>query len=526
MFWGGPCFTSDPARLVTEAVATKDDRIIAVGTKQQISALVGADTTVIDLDGRMLMPGFIDAHVHMISHGLNKLRINLKYPNVHSIADIQSKVRQERLTDKWWIRGWGYDHLKLRERRHPNRHDLDEVCKDKPVILTRTCGHISCVNSLALEMAKITKDTPDPKGGKYDRDEDGTPNGVLRETACDPVLALSRAEDKELEDAVAAADDEFLSHGITSAHEAGVLSAELRAFRKAFLSGRLRVRVYAMLGYKDMCFHETFFASGISTGFGDTNLRIGPIKLMADGSSSGPTAATRQPYAIDPEDHGILYLTQDEINSRFEKAHALGFQVTAHAVGDRAVDMIINGIEHCMRAKHREDPRHRIEHCGMTDPKSRERIRDLGIVPVMQPVFLHEFGDGYVLNYGEERARQMFAASSVLNMGVTFAMSTDCPVTFCDPMLNVYTAVTRRTMSGQVVGHEQAIAVPDALYAYTMGGAIASFEEHIKGSLKPGKLADLVVLSKNPLDADIDELRDIRADMTFVGGALVFDGRR
>jgi len=244
---------------------------------------------------------------------------------------------------------------------------------------------------------------------------------------------------------------------------------------------------------------------------------------MTDGSSSGPTAATREPYAVDPNQTGILYLTQEEIDARFARAHAQNLQLTAHAVGDRAVEMVINGIERAMAASPRKDPRHRIEHCAMTDEKLRRRLGHLGIIPIPQTVFLHEFGDGYVENYGRKRADEMFATGSFQRLGIPFAMSTDCPVTFPDPMLNVYTAVTRESMSGQVVGANEKIDVLTALHAYTMGGARASFEEDIKGSIEPGKLADLVVLSANPLTVPIREIPKLRAELTVLGGAVVFE---
>lgn len=531
LFLGGPVFTSDPERLTAEAVAVKKDRILSVGNTSEIASFKGPRTTVVDLKGRLLMPGFIDAHVHLAGYGANRLHINCKFPQVKSIGDIKQKVRERALarrpgTDQdsiKWIRGWGYDQLKLEEKRHPTRFDLDEVCPDIPVLLMRTCGHIAVVNTKVLEMAGITRDTRDPTGGKFDRDESGMPNGVLRETAMSCVIGLSAPPHEEIVSAIEAGSRDFLSRGITSVHEAGVLLPQMRAFFEAVDSGRAKVRVYAMLGYSDPSYQQSFFSTGVSTTFGDHRLKIGPIKLMADGSSSGPTAATRQPYAIDPDDRGILYLTQQQICAQFAEAHRSRFQVTAHAVGDQAVEMVINGIEYAMHAFPRKDARHRIEHCAMTDNDLRHRIRDLGIIPVLQPVFFHEFGDGYVRNYGRARAEQMFAAASFLKLGVVFAMSTDCPVTFPDPMLNVYTAITRRTMTGDVVGPDERISVSDALYAYTMGGAFASFEERVKGSIEPGKLADLVVLSGNPLVAEPEEIRHMKADMTIVGGEVVYE---
>ena len=548
IFRGGPVFTATvprcrasrgarpvPASPPPDAVATCGDRILAVGQTRDIMDLAGPRTRVIDLQGRLLVPGFIDAHAHLIAHGASQLQVNCKYPNVRSIRDIQARLAEQAATAApgAWVRAWGYDQSRLEEQRHPTRFDLDAACPDHPALLTRVCGHIVVVNSRVLEMARITADTPDPAGGKFDRDERGVPNGVLREAAG---LALAGLIAPTLDDhlaAVAAGTEDYLSRGITSVHEAGTDALGLRAFQ-AHLAGRgPRLRVYAMLEPSDRAFQEAFLSTGLASGFGDEWLRIGPLKLMADGSSSGPTAATREPYAVDATDSGILYLSQDEVNERFRAAARAGFQVTAHAVGDRAIEMVVNGIEYALAPGPRpagapapgRPPRHRIEHCAMTDPALRARIKTLGIVPILQPVFFHEFGDGYVRNYGPARAAEMFAAGAFLRDGVPFALSTDCPVTFPDPMLNVYVAVTRQTMGGQVVGPEQRLTVAEALAAYTLGGAYASYEEASKGSLKPGKLADLVVLSGNPLAAEaegnLEAIRGMKADLTVSGGEVV-----
>lgn len=531
LFTGGPVFTSNPRQPTADAVAVSGDRILAVGQAAELAPYRGRNTRVVELAGRFLMPGFIDAHVHLAAYGANQLHINCKFPQVRSIRDIQERVRSRALEPgapgdrpgPRWIRGWGYDQMKLEERRHPTRSDLDEACPHLPVLLMRTCAHIAVVNSKALELLGVTAETPDPVGGKYDRDERGIPNGVLRETAMSGLMGLATPTHQDTVAAIQAGGRDFLALGITSVHEAGVLARDIRAFIQAAGSGCAIPRVCMMLGYADPSFQAAFLETGLATGFGNHRLTIGPLKLMTDGSSSGPTAATRQPYTVNPQDTGILYLTQEEIDARFARAHAAGMQLTAHAVGDRAVEMVINGIERAMAACPRESPRHRIEHCAMTDRELRLRIKRLGITPIPQPVFLHEFGDGYVTNYGRERADAMFATGSFLKLGIPFAMSTDCPVTFPDPMLNIHTAVTRETMTGQVIGPAERIGVADALYAYTRGGAAAAYEDVIKGSIEPGKLADLVVLSHNPLAVPLPELRQIRAELTMLGGEVVFE---
>ncbi|MCL6581424.1 MAG: amidohydrolase, partial [Firmicutes bacterium] len=386
------------------------------------------------------------------------------------------------------------------------------------------------VNSTVLRMADITSLTPDPPGGRFDRDPGGEPNGVLRESALAVLDALGAPDEEELVEAVRLGSRELARRGITSVHEPGVTAPALRALQKARRAGDLVTRVYLMLTPSDEAYQTAFVSTGLATGFGDDWLKVGPLKLMLDGSSSGPTAATREPYASDPRDRGILRLPPMEVKRRFKAAAEAGFQVTAHAVGDLAVETAVEALEALAEvvgdggpAGSRDRWRHRIEHCAMTDAALRERIKAVGAVPVLQPVFLWEFGDGYVLNYGRERASGMFAAGSFGRAGVRFALSTDCPVTSPDPMLNVFVAVTRRTMSGDTLGPEERLTVAEALEAYTFGGAWAAHEEDLKGSLEPGRLADITVLSGDPFRVSIEETRELRAVMTIVGGKVVHE---
>lgn len=530
---GGPVFTAaEPIAQPVEAVAVRGDRIVAVGAPDDILALAGPATRVIDLGGRLLMPGFIDAHVHLAAFGASLDEVDCKYPAVRSIGDIQDRIRERaRSQSAGWIKACGYDQSKLAGARHPTRHDLDAACGDRPVVLSRTCGHIAVVNTKALELAGIPVDTPagaalaDPPGGQFDRDERGQPNGVLREAAVMVLAGLADPTPDELAGYVAAGSREFARRGITSVHEAGTGPAGFRAYQRARAEGRLETRVYLMLDPSDSELHGHLAATGLETGFGDEWLRLGPLKLMVDGSSSGPTAATREPYTSNPADHGILYFDQAELDRRFAAGAEAGLQLTAHAVGDRAVEMVVSALERLPSGPFGMG--HRIEHRAMTDPVLVGRIGRAGIVPVLQPVFLYEFGDGYLRNYGPERAGWMFAARSYRDAGIPFALSTDCPVTYPDPMLNVYCAVTRRTMSGAVVGPEQRLTLAEALYAYTMGGARAANERGVKGSIQPGRLADLVVLSGDPFRAeeagDYEALREMRAQLTILGGRIVYE---
>ncbi|MDY6820916.1 MAG: amidohydrolase [Deferribacterota bacterium] len=511
-----------------EALAIKDGKIIAIGLNRDLECLKGSKTKVIDLDDNIAMPGFIDAHAHFITYGTNMLGINLKSEDVKSIGDIKNKVREraESSPPGKWIRGWGYDHTKLIEKRHPDRFDLDEVAKNYPVILTRTCGHIAVVNSKALELAGLKDDASDPPGGKFGR-YDGKLNGVLYESAQRKVTAAAAFTLEEYKSAIKQANYGFLSKGITSVSDAGMGGRlGIQGLIESFVERKIQVRVNLfasnILGDN---IGDYFLETGLTTGFGNNFISLGPYKVMVDGSSSGPTCATRKAYTSDINNTGILYYTQDELDRLIEKAHIRGFQLSAHCVGDKAIEMMLNAIEKAFKKhpkKHFKGLRPRIEHCAICPADLVERIKRLGVIPVVQPIFFHEFGDGYIENYGRERTNYMFPLKSFINNNILAAMSTDAPVSMLDPLKNIYEAVTRKTLSGKSCGQAECITVYDALRAYTYNSAYASFQEDIKGSLKVGKLGDVVVLSKNILEVPIDNISDIKVEMTISNGEIVY----
>jgi len=511
-----------------EALAIKDGKIFAMSSIAEMKEFKGPKTEVIELKNKMAMPGLIDAHVHFITVGTNMLGINLKGKDIKSIEDIKHKVKERATVTPFgkWIRGWGYDHTKLVENRHPTRFDLDEASPDKPVILTRTCGHIAVANSKALELAGIKDDALDPPGGKFGR-SDGKINGVLYETAQDAVLKASAYTLEEYKEGVKIADREFLSCGVTSVNDEGMGGRlGMRALVEAVMSHEINIRICAsaasILGDKS---GDYFLETGLITGFGNDRICLGPYKVMVDGGSSGPTCATRQPYASDPNNTGILYYSQEELDDLIEKAHARGFQVSAHCVGDRAIEMMLNAIEKAFEKHPRKTTkglRPRIEHCAICPPDLISRIKKLGVVPIAQPIFFYEFGDGYLRNYGLQRTEHMFPMKSFNQNGIIAAMSTDCPVTTLNPFMNIYEAVTRKTMNGQSCGQTECITVEEALRAYTFGSAYASFQEDVKGSLEIGKLGDVVVLPKNILVADIEDVKNMKIDATIVGGNVVY----
>lgn len=527
MFLGGTVHTVDAADSIAEAVAVTGNRIVAVGRDADVRTLQGRKTRVVQLRGRSLLPGFIDAHCHLAALGMAMVSIDGKAPGMQSIEALKKAVYEvaQRMPPGKWIRGRGYDQTRLEERRHPNRIDWDEVAPDHPVIFTRTCGHICSVNGRALALAGIHDATPDPPGGRYDRDG-GRNLGVAYETAQTPLQFAATPTIEEYREALVRADQAYIGAGCTSAHDAGGLVGlpAFSACQDVFEQGRMRLRVYAFATVNSRQ-HPAMgmLNASVRTGLGDERLRLGAFKVMTDGSSSGPTAATREPYTCDRHDSGILYWSQDDLDDLLGTAHQRGFQCTVHAVGDRAIDQSLTAMERAQHAHPRHGLRHRIEHCGICPPDLQARVAAQGIVPAMQPAFFWEFGDGYIRNYGRHRADVMFPALSLIRRGVHVAGSSDAPVTHHAPLFGIGQAVTRRTMDGAVCGPSERVDLAAAIRMHTRNGAYASFEEHEKGSIEEGKLADLCVLSEDITRVPVTALRDLPVAMTVVGGEVVFE---
>lgn len=527
VFINGEVITVDPEDRVLQAAAVRGNEICAVGTTEEILRLRGPGTRVIDLQGSSLLPGFIDSHLHLMLHGTNYLGVDCKN-GVSSIGEISERLagRAGETPPGEWVRGWGYNDQRLAEGRHPTREELDRVSTEHPILLTRTCNHISVANSRALELLGFTRDTPDPEGGEISRDANGDPDGVLKETAHMMAFQFSRYGEEEILEALRIADRDLASLGITSVHEAGGYGPDqMRVMQRAAAEGHLRVRVCAMVCslHESEKFVEKMVGAGIVTGLGDERFRIGPAKIFTDGASSGPTCATREPYTSDPTNTGILYYTQEEVDAILGEAHRHGFQITAHAIGDRGVEIVVNCIEKALREHPREDHRHRIEHAGMVPPDLMHRIKNLGIIPIPNPAFFYEFGEGYIKNYGD-RVEHMFPMADYVEQGVVAAAGSDSPVTFANPMQGIYCAITRKTASGTPVGERQKVSILDAIRAFTLNGAYATFEEDRKGSIEPGKLADLAVLDGSILSAAPEDILSMQPTLTMIGGEIVYEG--
>ena len=521
----GRVHTMDRANPTVSAVAIRAGRVVEVGSDAEVRAAAGPRARIIDLNGRTATPGLNDAHAHPMAVGFALADLDFATPPNRSIADLVALVKAEapKRTPGSWIIGRGYDQARLDDQRHPTRHDLDPVSPDHPVLLIRACHHIAVANSRALALAGITATTPDPPGGTIDRDEHGEPTGVLRETAMEQVRALvGQPTEQQIADALVLGGNAFLASGVTSAVEAGIhRPEELRAYQRLRREGKLPFRAYLMMMIDEML--EPMREIGLQTGMGDEWVRIGPAKLFSDGSIGGRTARMRFPYEDQAENVGLWMLPPAELKEKVLRAHRAGFQVGIHAIGDAAIDLVLDAYEVAMNADPRPDPRHRVEHCSIIDAETIRRIARLGAIPIPGTSFLYHFRDAYVQNLGEQRIRYAYGMASFNRHGVIAAASTDAPVVPTSATIGLQTMVTRRDAQGRPIWPEEAISLDDALRAYTVNGAYASFEEKIKGTLAPGMIGDVTVFETDIHAVAPDELGKVRIDYTVADGNVAYE---
>jgi len=521
--FGGHVVTAGATVPPASAIALAGNRILAVGSDSDVRRFVGPRTEIIDLRGRTVTPGFNDAHCHPIALGLSLREVDARTPPNRSIAEIVTRIAERAATQPpgTWIVAHGYDQAQLIERRHPTREDLDRATSQHPVLLIRACGHIGVANSLALERAGIGPGTPDPPGGTIDRSADGMPTGVLREAA----LQLVRAALPEptVDDLVAALEEAgtlFLRFGVTSVQEAGIRRAEeFLAYQRLARDRRLPVRSTLMILIDPLL--EPCRALGLRTGFGDSWLRIGPAKLFLDGSIGGRTARMSEPY-LDRDTLGLWMDDPEVMKRKIVEAHCAGFQCCAHAIGDAAIELLLDAFEEALRVQPRPDHRHRIEHCSILRPDLIDRIARLGAVPIPGTTFLHDFRAVYLSGLGLERLRYAYALRTFLDRGIVAAASSDTPVCSPNALLGIQTMVTRKDADGQVTWPEECITLEEAIRVYTVNGAYASFSEHEKGTIEPGKLADLAVLEADLRTVPPDALGQVRVDYTIVDGRIAY----
>jgi predicted amidohydrolase YtcJ len=514
-------YTSNPSLPKAQAIAITKGRIVAVGTNSDILHLAGSGTNSIDLGGSTITPGFIDAHSHPAHAGRAHLRnVDCDLRSINAIQEA-IKVRSENTVPGQWISGFKYDDTKTLEGRYINRKDLDLVTTDHPVFITHRGGHTAYVNSKALELAGIGKESPDPKGGMIVRGDDGEPTGLLKENAMELVSNLipnefSAADNQE---GVKLITKMMSKAGVTSVTDAYGGTEMLAAYRDALSAEELYARIYCMIGYPEI---DAFLDKGAKTGDGDDWVRIGGMKLTCDGSISERTARLSEPYVGRPDDYGIIVMDEDELYDYAIRAHQGDFQVGIHANGDVGIEKSLNVFDRLQAEHPRIDPRFRLEHCTVINDQLIKRIRDLNVIPNPFSTYVYFHGEKMVA-YGKERLERMFAVKSFLDAGINVTQTSDYPPGPFEPMMAIQSSVTRTDMSGNVWGPSQKITVEEAVKVGTINGAYASYEEKVKGSLEKGKLADLVVLEKDPAQVDPSTIIDIGIERTMVNGHWVYE---
>jgi hypothetical protein len=516
---GGTFHTMDPALGPVEALAVRGDRILAVGSAADIAALAGAGTEVIDTRGLTVTPGFIDAHSHPLMAN-EAVSVNVDF---RSIPEVQEALRAkaDATPPGHWVQGHMYDDTKFVEGRAMNRRDLDAVSTAHPIFIRHRGGHTAVVNSMAFAVAGVTLETPDPEGGMYYREAGGF-IGRIAEHALDTFLAAGTwpAVDRQAnQENVRLITQRMLSAGLTSTTDAWGAAEEWQSYMDAYAAGGLNCRVSFMPSGQ---IYQAMKAAGIRSGFGDEMLRVGAVKYGADGSASERTMRMSTPYAGRPEDYGILTMSQEEIDDAVDDAVAHGFRIGIHANGDVTIDMVLKSYERVLANWQGENPRLRIEHCSLVNPSLLERIKATGTIPAPFYTYAHYHGEKWH-EYGAERMEWMFAHRSFLDYGIPVAPASDYTPGPYEPMMAIQSLVTRKDPDGNVWGPSQRISVAEAMQVCTVNGAYAAFEEGHKGSLTPGKLADIVVLAEDPHRVDPDTIKNIAILRTILGGRTAYE---
>jgi hypothetical protein len=513
----------------SNALAIHSGRIIALG--DDAMGIAGPDTKRIDLAGRSAIPAFNEAHMHLLPYGLGLSQVNLRAEQVRSLDELLTRIRTAASDAPRgaWILGRGYDHGALDVGRHPDMAELDKAAPDNPVFITRTCGHMGVANSAAMRLAGIGHNTPDPEGGVIER-KAGRLTGLFQERAMRLVRdVMPPPSEAEMVDAIERASLHLASLGFASATDMNVGMtagmAEIDAYETAKRSGRLPVRMWQVLAGNPEGIAADAWAAGLRPMGGDDSLRWGAVKVFADGSAGGLTAAFFEPYlASAGGGTGVFTFPDETIHDLLKLYHEQGWQLDIHAIGDAAIEQVLRGMEAADSPAHPfTGRRHRIEHCGFVTRDQRRRMLARGILPVPQPVFMYEFGDLYVRNLGMTRAEAAYPMKTWLDEGHHPAASSDCPVSTVDPFINLYTMLTRRTNKGSVLGEAERLTLAEALHCYSWCGAYTQFAEDRRGNLAIGMQADVAILSRDIFTLDGDEILSVQVDATLRDGTPIFD---
>lgn len=514
--------------IFVEAVFVENGKIVEIGSNDKILGYKQGDTEVIDMQHRLVLPGFNDSHLHLsyVGRQLNEVKLH----DVKSIQEVKQRLKafieKHQLEPGTYIHGmgWNQDYFED-EHRLLTRQDLDEVTTQHPVVLERTCAHILVANTMAIQQAGITKDSISVEGGAFDKDEQGELTGIFRENACSQVLSIApKVTVQDLKKDLKSAMQYALKNGITSIQTCDMWEHNWQMMYQAYeelLHEEPMLRVYQQVNIQNIKAYESFLNAGYYTGYGNAIHKIGPLKLFIDGSLGGRTALLRQPYEDDPTTCGISTLTQQQLNDLVDLATTNKCQVAIHAIGDGAIERVLNSYQRLQD----NTLRHGIVHCQITDEALLKRFAEQDILAYVQPVFLHYDMQIVEQRVGKQLASTSYAFKTLLDYGVHVSLGTDAPVEDMNPIANIHCAVNRQNLQHepkQGFYPNECLSVVEAIDAYTVGSAYSSFEEHCKGRIKPGYYADFAVLDKDIFNIQKDEILSIQIVGTIVNGRWVF----
>jgi len=515
ILYNAKVYTLTPKKPQAQAVAIKSGKIVDVGSNTQILKLKASKASTVDLKGRTVVPGFVDCHMHMRSYAKTLEQVELR--DVISIRQLQDKLRRAATKNpaNAWITARGFDEEKFSEKRLPSRFDLDKAVSDHPILITRVCGHLSVANTKALELANITRTGGLSSDGVVEKDpRTGKPTGILLENAQDLVArCIPKLDEKELLRIFEKACRKAVKKGLTTVHSIINDALDVSILCELYRQNKLKLRVRLIVPVDYLEEVDKMVA------FKNDRIRLGGIKIFADGSLGAHTAALRNPYTDDKTTEGILVYPNRELERILFKVNEKGHQIAVHAIGDKAIERVLDAFEKILRISGRKNHRHRIEHASVLNEKLIRQMKKLGIIASVQPHFI--VSDFWIIRrLGVRRARWTYALKSLIRNGVVVCGGSDCPIEPIDPLLGIWAATTRKSFP------QEKLTIEEAIEMYTKNAAFASSEENVKGTIERGKLADLTILSQDPYTIRANCIRKTKVDMTIVDGEIVYVRRR
>ncbi|MCT4620072.1 MAG: amidohydrolase [Marinisporobacter sp.] len=523
----GKIASLDSQNTFYEAIGINGNKIDFLGSNKAAKKITTTYDEVISLDGKLLLPGFNDSHMHLLNYGYTLKKMDLtKFASIENMIEkAKDFIKSHSIAGEKWLLGRGWNQDKLMENRFPKRADLDTISKDIPILFTRTCGHISVCNTAALNIIDIEHlDENDPNIHIED--------GIFQEDALNILYnAVPSPSLEDIKEMILTTCDHLLESGITSVQTDDLCTMPDQDYKKVLTAyeelnqeKKLPVRIYQQCLFFDKPSFKEFVESEYKTGMGDTFFKIGPLKLLLDGSLGARTALLREDYSDCPKNKGIASFKQEELNDLFDYSQKHGFQVAAHAIGDKAMDMFIDAIKKSSSYNENKDNRHGIVHAQITNSDILHSMKDLNLIAYVQPIFL-DYDLHIVRDRVGNRADESYAFKTMYDLGIKVSGGSDAPVVDFNPFENIYSAVVRKDlnlMPSEAYLPKEKLSVTEALKAFTINGAYSSFEEKIKGSLEVGKLADLVVLSEDIFNINENKIKDIYAAITIVDGKIVY----